>query len=560
MESEAASTTAQQQNTENATKPPSEVSAQTSSLAPATAADSAPAADANETVQVDSRSTSNRGGKKGGKRARDGQQSKNPDMRPKRGRTDWGPRTKREGEGEGNKEPRRPKRKAACLIGYCGTGYHGMQLNPPQKTIEGDLFDALVKAGAISKDNSDDPKKVGFMRAARTDKGVHAAGNVISAKLIIEDEDIVEKINSHLPEQIRVWGITRTTNGFDCHKHCGSRIYEYLIPSFSFLPPRPTSLFGKRIKEMEEKYPGGRRKDPEGEAFWARVSAKLAEAGITQEHVLEDYARMLRQTANIPRESGDKRTDRGSDDELDAQPLTEEQMEIFNRIRAIEDRERRAFRISLDRLELVRKAVKVYEGSHNFHNFTLKKEYTDPSARRYMKNLSVSRPHLIEGTEWISIKIHGQSFMLHQIRKMVCMAAQAVRAGTPISRIKESFYKQKLNIPKAPALGLLLERPMYDGINERLQSYGRGELTFDPYNEQIEAFKQKYIYDKIYAVELRENTFYSFFNFIDSFKGGHAMDFFTAKGEEDDTAESEVFLDEEDKEELLSGDEADREG
>lgn len=35
-----------------------------------------------------------------------------------------------------------------------------MDRNPPLKTIEGDLFDALVKAGAISKDNSNDPKKV----------------------------------------------------------------------------------------------------------------------------------------------------------------------------------------------------------------------------------------------------------------------------------------------------------------------------------------------------------------------------------------------------------------
>lgn len=61
---------------------------------------------------------------------------------------------------DGEKEARRPKRKVACLIGYSGLGYSGMQLNPPAKTIEGDLFDAFVKTGAISKDNSDDPKKV----------------------------------------------------------------------------------------------------------------------------------------------------------------------------------------------------------------------------------------------------------------------------------------------------------------------------------------------------------------------------------------------------------------
>lgn len=63
---------------------------------------------------------------------------------------------------EGEKEERRPKKKVAVLIGYCGTGYRGMQLNPPQKSIEGDLFEAFIQAGAISKANSDDPKKVSF--------------------------------------------------------------------------------------------------------------------------------------------------------------------------------------------------------------------------------------------------------------------------------------------------------------------------------------------------------------------------------------------------------------
>lgn len=62
-------------------------------------------------------------------------------------------------EGE-EKEDRKPKRKVAVLMSYCGSGYKGMQLNPPHKTIEGDLFEAFVKAGAISRANSDDPKKV----------------------------------------------------------------------------------------------------------------------------------------------------------------------------------------------------------------------------------------------------------------------------------------------------------------------------------------------------------------------------------------------------------------
>lgn len=77
-------------------------------------------------------------------------------------RTTWETKKKLKngGSDDETKGPRQPKRKVACLIGYCGTGYHGMQMNPPNNTIEGTLFDAFVKTGAVSQDNADDAKKV----------------------------------------------------------------------------------------------------------------------------------------------------------------------------------------------------------------------------------------------------------------------------------------------------------------------------------------------------------------------------------------------------------------
>lgn len=79
--------------------------------------------------------------------------------------------------------------------------------NPGTVTIESVLFDALCKTGAVSTSNAIDPKKVQLMRAARTDKGVHASCNLVSLKMICQDEKIVEKLNAVLPQQIRVWGI-----------------------------------------------------------------------------------------------------------------------------------------------------------------------------------------------------------------------------------------------------------------------------------------------------------------------------------------------------------------
>lgn len=124
--------------------------------------------------------------------------------------------------------------------------------NHQEKTIEGDLFSAFVAAGAVSKANADDPKKSSLIRCARTDKGVHAAGNLISLKLIVEDPDIVSKINEKLSPQIRVWGIERTNGSFSAYQFCDSRIYEYMIPTHCFIPPHPKSFLGKKMVELAQ--------------------------------------------------------------------------------------------------------------------------------------------------------------------------------------------------------------------------------------------------------------------------------------------------------------------
>ncbi len=151
-----------------------------------------------------------------------------------------------EGDEEGPKAVRYPKRMCTVLMGFCGSGYSGMQMcvgfslislimrakcsiSQPDhiKTIEGVLFKALVKVGAVSQDNADNPSKVrrvanaelyifnlvcvrsALARAARTDAGVHAAGNVVSLKMIITIpgvSDLVARINEELPPEIRIWG------------------------------------------------------------------------------------------------------------------------------------------------------------------------------------------------------------------------------------------------------------------------------------------------------------------------------------------------------------------
>ena len=72
----------------------------------------------------------------------------------------------------------------ALLLAYCGTRYQGLQKNPGAVTVEETLEAAIHRAGGITDDNVGTLQKVSWSRAGRTDKGVHAVGQIIGAKLV----------------------------------------------------------------------------------------------------------------------------------------------------------------------------------------------------------------------------------------------------------------------------------------------------------------------------------------------------------------------------------------
>ncbi|KAJ2547396.1 tRNA pseudouridine synthase 1 [Coemansia sp. RSA 1933] len=333
-------------------------------------------------------------------------------------------------------EPRLPKRKVALLLGFCGTGFQGMQTNPNARTIESELFKALVGAGAVSADNATDQSKVQLQRAARTDKGVHAAGQVVGLKMIVEDPDIVQKVNACLPEQIRVWGYVRVIRSFNAKTACGSRVYEYLLPTY--------------------------------------VLAKQNEA-----HV--EISRTV--------------------------PFEEREMPLTSKEEVASMRE---YRISPEKLQYVRDAFGRYKGTHDFRNFTVTRGCTENNSGRHIYYFDVSDPMIIDGSEWLSLKVKGQSFMLHQIRKMVGLIILMARSDVPLKLINAIFSGPRVNVPKAPGLGLLLEQPVFDGYNQRAVNNKQGASSpvhFDDYKEEIETFKQKYIYDEIRKTEVADAVF-----------------------------------------------------
>ncbi|KAI9791102.1 MAG: tRNA pseudouridine synthase 1 [Peltula sp. TS41687] len=440
-------------------------------------------------------------------------------------------------------EPRKPKRKVAVLMSYCGTGYKGMQVNGDEKTIERDLFNAFVAAGAISQANSDDPKKSSLTRCARTDKGVHAAGNVISLKLIIEDPDVVEKINQNLPPQIRVWGLERTTGSFSCYQMCDSRVYEYLLPTHTLVPPHPQSYLGRKMEESAKE--NGqldvlRERQADVSRFWEEAEEKYIEPVVKS---LDPSMQRSALAAIFQAQESDPNPEKEEETTQDPPPphqveessVIPEKPTTFDgavrKLKAAYVEAKKSYRISPTRLDRLREVLFIYKGTHRFHNYTISKPYRDSSANRHIKSFTAEKVEADGNSEWLSLKVHGQSFMTHQIRKMVSMAVLVVRTGSSLDLIRSSFRPSSCRIPRAPGLGLLLERPVFNAYNKvAVERFNKETIDFVKYKEEIQSFKQKHIYDRIFQEEDRLNEFNSLLAHVDNFVGNQWSHFTSPQG------------------------------
>lgn len=312
-----------------------------------------------------------------------------------------------EDENEDMKAKKVRRRKVALLLIYSGWGYSGMQRNPDTKTIEGDLLLAMKKAGFVTEEYFEKPQLMLFQRAARTDKGVSAVRQIVSLKLP-EDTDI-NLINEHLPPQIRVVCMKKTTKGFNSKVNCDARTYSYVLPTYAFSPP-------------------------------------------------------------------------------DVEPCE-------------------SFRISKETIQRANQVLENFVGTHNFHNFTLKKNFKDASAIRYMLSFVCGEPFVRDNKEYVTLTVKGQSFMQHHIRKMVGLVIAIMRGCTGEETIKRAFDRDPLDIPKAPGLGLMLEEVHYENYNRKYGNDGvHAKLEWSEHEQFIRDFKDKHIYENIFRTEVEEKS------------------------------------------------------
>ncbi len=108
------------------------------------------------------------------------------------------------------------------VLAYDGTAYHGWQLQPEARTIQGELEKAL---GRMAK------KPVRVTGAGRTDAGVHARGQVAHFDLerAIPPEGMVKGLNTLIPSDIRVLGVAEVDATFHARYSARSKTYRYYL-------------------------------------------------------------------------------------------------------------------------------------------------------------------------------------------------------------------------------------------------------------------------------------------------------------------------------------------
>lgn len=121
-------------------------------------------------------------------------------------------------------------RNIRLLLGFDGTGYHGWQFQESQRTVQGELREAIRKI------TGEEVMPVG---CGRTDAGTHAhsyTANFATASRI-PAANLVRALNSVLPGDLRIFSAKTARPEFHARRSARSKIYRYQIYRGAVMPP-----------------------------------------------------------------------------------------------------------------------------------------------------------------------------------------------------------------------------------------------------------------------------------------------------------------------------------
>lgn len=118
----------------------------------------------------------------------------------------------------------------SITIQYDGTNYHGWQIQPNTRTIQGELTQALSLL---------DHRPVTVYGAGRTDAGVHAEGQVASFFLErdFEPRRLRDAINGNIDRDVRVLEVRTVADSFNARYSASQKTYRYRIWTAEVVSP-----------------------------------------------------------------------------------------------------------------------------------------------------------------------------------------------------------------------------------------------------------------------------------------------------------------------------------
>ena len=155
---------------------------------------------------------------------------------------------------------------------------------------------------------------------------------------------------------------------------------------------------------------------------------------------------------------------------------------------AEDDKEAKAFVFDEELRARVNKILGNYCGTHNFHNYTVRVDPNDAGRHEVHHILRVRRALRHRRRGVCRTTVVGQSFMLHQISKligtMLCVVRGYLAEEDQIFALKT---KESCVTPMAPELGLFLCECIYHAYNTRYAE-SHEPLALDEYADDVEDF------------------------------------------------------------------------
>ncbi|KAI8844123.1 pseudouridine synthase [Chytriomyces cf. hyalinus JEL632] len=434
----------------------------------------------------------------------------------------------------------------AILFGYNGTSFEGLERAKGEKTVESVLLSALATLSGKSS-ATESVTMINISRAATTEEGEHAARQILSVEIVDDNTKIpsVDALNAVLPESIKVFKIiSPTVGGFSARRSCEARTYEYLIPTYAFMTPQQETGFDIQAEviatkdDLDNMYPDA---DPEsdrsGQASLfttlrrqltrsrsrsrgrsSSVNAPVEEGGPVGSEYPADtteqagtntgFFSSLSRKKSISRRSLSRKRSQADNDSTNSliAPIANENPvdntpQFFDPIalphRSVD--KIRAYRITEEQLDMVRTIVAIFRGTHNWHNYVPGADADDQRCFMRIINIESGSPEVHNGMEWIRIKAQSKAMARFQFRRMMALLILVVRTNTPRSLIANSFGVTKIDIPNAPAMGLIFHQPTYAQYNEAVGP--ESAINFDEDKSKVESFRRSMIHEQVYTEE-----------------------------------------------------------